>query len=263
LHDFAAHDVADAVQRARLAGVRAWLLAGVSSAGWARQTALAEQYPECCISYGIHPQLVAELSAEALNSMLPELEERVFHREPFSQGARCVALGETGLDKGTPELRAQLPLQEQLFRAQLALARAADLPVVLHIVDAHGPVLKILRSDGLARAGGVVHSFSGSVELVRDYQALNLHLSFSGSVCRLGAERLARAVSRVDASRLLVETDAPYQTPVKHRPQRNEMAFLPTVIQRIADLRGESFEQVAQFTAANAERLFGVTRHVA
>jgi TatD DNase family protein len=240
-------------------------LAGVDRAGWVRQTQLAEQYPECLLSYGVHPQLVAEVSSAELIQMLPELETQVAAglESPSHAVRRCVAVGETGLDRSTPQLRAHFALQEQLFRAQLALARAVDLPVVLHVMDAHGPVLKILKGDGLPRAGGVLHSFSGSVELVRDYQNLNLHISFSGAICRLEAARLARAVQRVDATRLLVETDAPYQTPVKHRPGQNEMAYLPTVIDRLAELRGESFAQVAALTSANAERLFGVPQSVA
>jgi TatD DNase family protein len=184
--------------------------------------------------------------------MLPDLALAL---EPRNM-PRAVALGEIGLDRATPELRAALPRQEAAFRAQLALARDLQLPVILHVVDAHGPTLEILRRDGVPARGGVVHGFSGSGESALLYQALNLCISFSGAVCNPRAVRLQRAVAAVSSSRLLVETDAPYQTPLEYRPALNELSFLPSIVAKIAELRGVPAREIEALTERNARTLF-------
>jgi TatD DNase family protein len=253
LHDLEGTLPAEHWQRALAAGVKGCLLAGVGRDGWQRQVEIALAFPECALSFGIHPQLVAEVPAGDLRAMLPDLVHWLDSSAP-----RAVALGEIGLDRGRPEYSAELPLQMELFRAQLALARERDLPVVLHVVDAHGLVLDLLARDQLPHAGGVMHSFSGSHELVRRYEALNLHISFSGAVCNPRATHLHRAVSAVSAARLLVETDAPYQTPMKYRPANNEPAFLAEVVSQVAALRGCTCAEIALSTEANARQLFGI-----
>jgi TatD DNase family protein len=167
-----------------------------------------------------------------------------------------VAIGETGLD-GVGERRARLADQEVVFRAQLALARERRLPLMLHILDAHGRAFEILRGDGVP-SGGVIHSYSGSAEMARDYLALGLSLSFAGSVTHPGAKRARAAAAVVPRDRLLVETDAPDQTPAPHRPGLNEPAYLGTIVSALAAARGEPAEEVARGTEGNARRLFGV-----
>jgi TatD DNase family protein len=253
LHDARLIAQADAaIERAKAAGVAGFMLAGVSPSGWRTELELRERHPECAVSYGVHPQLCAELDEPALLAMLDELG-------PAVRGAgwpRPAALGEVGLDTSTPALERTLPFQERLFRAQLALAREARLPVILHVLQAHGRALELLKQDELSEAGGVVHSYSGSAELVPRYEALGLHVSFSGIVCQPRAKKARAAAARVSPERLLVETDAPDQTPLPHRPASNEPAFLPSVIEELARLRGQSAASVAELTERNARRLF-------
>src|SRR5690606_10769073 len=128
-------------------------------------------------------------------------------------------------------------LGEWLFREQLALAREVDLPVILHVLSAHGRAIELMREDGLPRAGGVMHRYSGPPDLVLIYEAMNLHVSFTGIICQPRANKPRAAAQRVSLERLLVETDAPFQTPAPHQPGRNEPAFLPTVIAELAALR--------------------------
>ncbi|MCA9545256.1 MAG: TatD family hydrolase, partial [Myxococcales bacterium] len=166
-------------------------------------------------------------------------------------------VGEIGLDHRAP-YAAHRAEQARAFREQLALARALDRPVVLHVVRAHGEVLAVLKGDGVPRAGGVVHAFSGSVEVMQAYLALGLHISLAGPVAHPRSRRLHAAAAAVPAHRLLVETDAPDQPP-PGVPGRNEPAVLPQVIAAVAALRGTPVAQVGAQAAANARRLFGLT----
>jgi TatD DNase family protein len=228
--------------RARAAGVGGFLLAGVEPDGWTKQRALVAANPDVVMALGVHPQLVAELDdADPLVAQLP-----------LALSGAC-AIGEIGLD-GMDERKPSLPRQERAFRAQLAVARERGLPVVLHVLRAHPRALEILRDDG--HSGGVLHSCSASVDQVRQYVALGLHVSFAGTVCNNNARKLQEAARAVPAERLLVETDAPFQTPLLHRPAPNEPAFLVAIVAALARIRGETPEHVAQLTDANARRLF-------
>jgi TatD DNase family protein len=241
-----------AIGRAKAAGVCGFMLAGVSPDGWRTELELCERHPECAASYGIHPQLCGEVDEVSLLAMLEELG-RALRGDGWPRPA---ALGEIGLDRSTPALKGSLPFQERLFREQLALAREAELPVILHVLQAHGRTLELLKHDALPRAGGVVHSYSGPAELVPSYEALGLHVSFTGIVCQPKARKARAAAARVSADRLLVETDSPDQTPHPHRPHPNEPAFLPTVVEELAKLRGQSIAELAHLTDHNARRLF-------
>lgn len=240
-----------AIARARAAGVRGFLLAGVDPAGWRVEDELAQAYPDMAVSYGVHPQVAAAAGAEEVAAMLAELARVLAGR------ARPAALGELGLDALTEELRAALPRQEHAFRVQLGLARQHRLPLVLHVLRAHQRALSILEEEGAPASGGVVHSYSGGAELAPRYLGLGLHLSFAGPVTYERARRVAAAVRAVPRERLLIETDAPDQTPAPYRPGPNEPAFLPAIAAAVATIRGEPIDDVARYTEENARRLFG------
>jgi TatD DNase family protein len=241
------------IARARAAGVHGFLLAGVDPDGWHDEDALAAAHADVFVSYGVHPQIVAELDDAATDAAVAALD-RALARPP--QRARLVAVGEIGLD-AVGARKASLDRQERAFRAQLALARRHELPVALHVLDAHARALAVLADAGVPRAGGVVHSYSGSAELARDYLALGLHLSFAGPVANERARKTRAAAAVVPRERLLVETDAPDQTPAPHRPAPNEPAFLVAIVAALAQIRGEP--DVAAFTDANARRLFRIS----
>jgi TatD DNase family protein len=245
-------DADAAIARAQTAGVGRMLLAGVAPEGWQRDDALAARHPSLLVSYGLHPQLVPTLEDAACDAILAALEERLGRRAP-----RVVAVGEIGLD-GVGERRAAMARQERVFRAQLALARTHRLPVALHVLREHPRALAILREEPLPH-GGVLHSCSASPELVREYVALGFHISFSGSITwHDGANKAARAAREVPRDRLVVETDAPDQTPEPQRPGRNEPAFLVAIVQSIAHLWGVDFAEAARITDDNARRLFNL-----
>jgi len=242
---------AQVIARAREAGVRGFMLAGVEPDGWLIEAELARAHEGVLVSYGVHPQLIAELDDAACDRLVDQLRATLA-APPHPPSA----IGEIGLD-GERARRASFARQERVFRAQLALARASGLPVILHVLDAHARALAVLR-DVAPLPGGVVHSYSGSAELVREYVALGFHVSFAGPVTSERAKKTRRAAEAVPRERLLVETDAPFQTPAAHRPLENEPAFLVAIVRALAQIRAEPFDELAAYTATNAQRLFGV-----
>ncbi len=251
LQDPRVSDAEAQLARARAAGVRGFLLAGVEPDGWEAEDRIARAHPDVAVSYGLHPQVVAE--SDPLETMAAMAALDLALRD----GSRVapVAIGEIGLDCNGDRF-ASIDRQRRTFRAQLALARERDLPVVLHVLRANGEALAIVSRDGLPRAGGVMHSYSGPTGMVREWIALGLHLSFAGGVTRNNARRTLEAVRIVPRERLLVETDAPDQTPTPRRPAENEPAFLVDVIAAVARARGETVDDVAAYTEANARALF-------
>lgn len=248
----------EALARARAAGICGMLLAGVDLPGWHVEAALARQHADLAMSFGVHPQIVPELDDTTLTVQLDALAEALSQRH-LSTLPRPHAVGEIGLDGVDAERRAALPRQERAFRAQLALAREHDLPIVLHILRTHGESLRILKADGVPRRGGVVHSYSGSAELVPEYLKLGLSISFAGAVTHPNARRIAAAARVVPLERLLVETDAPDQTPWARRPAQNEPAFLPEILDALAIIREEPAAILVAATSHNARRLFGLS----
>lgn len=239
-------DPADVWARARAAGVWGCVVAGVDPEGWARQAAL--QLPEVWCTYGLHPWTVAASDESALPALLDALAAAL------ASSPAPVGLGELGLDHGRRGPPSTRPLQERAFRAQLAMARERDLPVVLHVVGAYGKLLELLARDGLPAAGGMIHRYSGPAELVPDLVATGLHLSFSPAI--LHVPRLIPALRRVPDGRLLLETDAPDTLPAQAGADPIEPASLPRVIARAAEERGADRQILAEISEQNARTLF-------
>jgi TatD DNase family protein len=251
------------VARARAAGVTGVLLAGVDATGWPVEDSLAAAHPGFVhVSYGLHPQVVAAWfvdggEAEARRRVAAELAAL----EARLQAGRAVCIGEIGLDAADGR-RPSLDVQEEAYVAQLALARRFGLPVALHVLDAQARALEATARAGLPSAGGMVHSFSGSAEVARDWLALGLSVSFAGAVANPAAKRPARAAAAVPDERLLVETDAPFQTPAPLRrgDDPNEPANLGTIVDAIARHRGDDPARIARLTDENARRLLRLPR---
>lgn len=204
---------------------------------------LAETHGGMYAAVGLHPE-----HAEALSlAFLAELETMLGL-------PKVVALGEIGLDYHyeTPSRDAQ----KTAFRAQLALAERTGTPVSIHDRDAHGDVLTILRE--FPNVTGVLHSFSGSVEMAKELVKRGWYLSFSGVLTFKNARQAPEVAAWVPSDRYLVETDAPYLTPVPHRGERNDSGMLRYTLQKLAEVRGVPFETVERETEENARRLFRI-----
>jgi TatD DNase family protein len=199
------------------------------------------------IALGVHPQVVPELTDD----------ERARTRDLTAAIAaamteRVVAVGECGLDGATGDRDEQ----ERIFRAHLRAARELGLPIVIHVLRAHDVAPRILREERVDEIGGVLHSFSGSPELVAVYAELGLSFSFAGAVTWEGARRPIAAARAVPPDRLLAETDAPDQAPAPRRGGRSEPGFVVDVIAGLARARGGLPDDVTALTTANARRLF-------
>lgn len=234
-------------QRARDAGVGAAIAVGVEPASWSQTVAVASGLPGVRVALGIHPQVVPTLADVTIDAALAELPDRL-------RAVSAVALGECGLDGPAGDLERQ----ERVLRAHLAIARELALPVSLHVFRIHGPALRLLKEFGPMPAGGVLHSYSGSAELVREYLELGWSFSFAGAVTRSNARRPLAAAAAVPLEHLMVETDAPFQpTGADARDRtRGDPRDLPEVIQALARARGLSPEVLADATTANARRVF-------
>jgi TatD DNase family protein len=240
-------DREEALHRAREAGVTDLVVPAIGPDGWEGLRAFARARPGVHFGLGIHPQLLPELDPADDARLLAALEGAL------GRGG-AVGVGECGLDGPSVTVGAPMERQVAVLRAQLRLARRLALPVMLHCLKAHEPLLALLAEEPLP-AGGVLHSFSGSAEQVRAYLAFGLHFSFAGPVTYERARRPLDAARAVPEGRLLVETDAPDQTPRPCRG-RNEPAHLPRVVAAVAGALGLSRAEVDARTSANARALF-------
>lgn len=230
--------VGEVLDRAADVGVTEVVTPGWDAESSFRALAMAAGYPAIRPAVGLHPWFV---NAETDLDWLPRLLD-----DP-----RLVAIGEIGLDGAVDTDAAR---QEDVFRAQLALAAERDLPVLLHCRRRWDRLLACLRESPPVR--GVVHAFSGSREILRDCLALGLYLGFAGMVTRPNARRAHEAAAAVPADRLLLETDAPYMALDGIPADHAEPAHLPRVLRYIAELRGEKPRELAMQVELNVRSLF-------
>ena len=237
-------DREEVIARALAAGVGIIINVGADLASSRRAVALAEAHPQIYAAVGVHPHDAKTLTEEVLT----ELRELARHPQ-------VVAIGEIGLDF----YRDLSPrdVQRQAFERQLALARELDKPVIIHDREAHAEVMDTLRRwQGLR---GVLHCFSGSLEMARRAVELGFYISIAGPVTFKNARRLPEIVRQLPLERLLIETDCPYLAPHPHRGERNEPAYVRLVAEAVAEIKGLPLEEVARVTTANTQTLFGLT----
>ncbi|MCA9582142.1 MAG: TatD family hydrolase [Myxococcales bacterium] len=246
--------------RAAKLGVAALLIPGVAPAQWSRAAQLVSRSttgPTLGYAVGLHPQVLPEMDAAQRQRSLSELDTA-------ARAPGVCAIGECGFDQHTMKLGVDYGEQARILDAHLEVARSRRLPVVLHILRAHGQALRFLQRHGVFEAGGIVHSYSGSADLVADYVALGLSLSFAGSITRPGAHRPVAALRATPRARLLFETDAPDQFPSGidksmegTESPRNEPAHVAAIVTVAAELLGEEPGSLASTTWSNARDLLG------
>ena len=245
-------DRAQVLQTAFAAGVDRWLIPGVSEEQWPRAVDVAQTVQRlgcgrALIAVGCHPY--------ALDNQ-GEVQNIAPRFTAFRKRHPVVAIGETGLDaplskRGGPSLE----IQTEWLRSHVEYARASALPLVLHVVGAHGRALEVLESEAHATTGGVVHAFSGSLEVARRYLALGFKLGIGSLLLRAGARRVCEVTQLCPLSELVIETDAPDMAP---GGARNHPSAVVAVAARVAELRGLSLERVITETRATANALFAV-----
>lgn len=205
--------------------------------------ALAEAHAPLFASVGVHP--------DHEDAREPDVEELV----NLAGHPKVVAIGETGLDYYRSQ-REAVEWQRQRFRVHIRAARESGKPLIIHTRSAAADTLAIMAEEGAGQAGGVMHCFTESQEVADAALEMGFYISFSGIVTFKNARDLKEVARRVPLDRLLVETDSPYLAPVPHRGKRNEPAFVRHVAAEIADLKGISFDAVAEASTRNFFRLF-------
>ncbi|MEZ4295655.1 MAG: TatD family hydrolase [Polyangiaceae bacterium] len=239
---------AEALTRARAAGVEAFVVVGVDRTLDAARFAvrLAGRHPDVRAVAGVHPHDASVLD----DAMFAELA--VLARDPA-----VAAVGEMGLDYHY--MHSQKDEQKSAFRRQIALAREVRKPIVVHTREAPGDTLDLLEEEGARDVGGVIHCFSEDLPFARRALDLGFDLSFSGIVTFKSAASVHEVAAWAPADRILIETDSPYLAPVPLRGKPCEPAFLVHTAKRVADLRGLPVEDLARLTAGNTRRRFGFT----
>jgi TatD DNase family protein len=234
----------EVVARARAAGVVEMLVVGGvdESQGHRRALEVAASF-DLPATAGVHPH-EARVAGEATWDELRGL----------ARDGRLVAIGEIGLDFHYDH--SPRDVQREVFRRQLRLARDVGLPVVVHTREADAETAAILEEEGARETGGVIHCFTGGLELARRALDLGLLISFSGILAFPRAEVIQQVAREVPEDRMLVETDAPFLAPPPHRGKRNEPAFVVDVARKLAALRGTSDEAIGASARRNYARLF-------
>ena len=204
---------------------------------------LAERYPHVYAAAGVHPEDALGLPADWLDQVA------AMTRHP-----KVKAIGEIGLDYYWKEVPRDL--QKEVFRAQLQLARDLDLPVIVHDREAHADCLAMVKEFPGVR--GVFHCFSGSPEMAEELLKRGWYLGFDGPVTYKNARRAPEVVAVTPLDRIVVETDAPYMSPVPNRGRRNDSRNLPYIVEKLAEWKGISPEEMAAHTWNNGLRLFGL-----
>lgn len=203
---------------------------------------ISDKYSYIYFAAGIHPH-----EAEDIN------EDFIDELRAFTNNPKCVAIGEIGLDYHydfSPR-----DIQRQVFEKQLILAKELDLPVIIHDREAHEDTLKLLKKYN---PKGIVHCFSGSVEMAKDIVRLGMYIGLGGAVTFKNAKKPVEVAKYVPLESLVVETDCPYMTPVPFRGKRNDSSLISVTADFIAELKGISTQELLDKTAENAKNIFAI-----
>ncbi|MGD8961919.1 MAG: TatD family hydrolase [Desulfobacterales bacterium] len=241
-------DLDRVIERARQAGIARMMTIGVNKKTAVRAVEIAESHPYIYASIGYHPHDASQCSADELD-FLTEL----------AQNQRVRAWGEIGLDYN--RMYSPREDQEKWFIRQLQIAAQLNLPLIFHERDTRGRFLEILKVEFRNESGGVVHCFSGTMPELKQYLNLGLTIGVTGILTlRARGADLRDIVPHIPADRLVVETDAPYLTPApeKYHTRRNEPAFVKFVLLKLAEVRNEDPDQLAQTVWNNTNRLYRI-----
>ena len=238
-------DLDEVVSRAENFGVTRIINFGDTLENCVKVIELADNFSGMYAGIGIHPSEIENFDEN--NSV-----EKIFE---LAANKKVIAIGEIGLDYHWEKDSAVRLAQQKIFIRQLDIARQLNLPVCIHERDAHGDALKILQREGKGLRG-VLHCFSGSLEMAREVWKLGWLIGIDGPITFKNSAKLPEIVKAAPREMILLETDAPYLAPTPNRGKRNEPSYLIDIAKKIAEIRGESLEEVAEYTTANAEKLY-------
>jgi TatD DNase family protein len=236
----------EVIDRAVSNDVRYIISVGIDMKSSRNALNLTTHYPSIFSTAGIHPH-------NADNANNNDLEEIAL----MAQHDKIIAIGEIGLDFFRN--RSTRQNQIEIFTQQIAVAISLDLPVVIHDREAHTETVNILSSFKQNEQRGMIHCFSGGYKLAKTFIDMGYYISIPGTVTYNNASQIQDVVKRIPLNRLLLETDAPFLSPTPYRGKRNEPSYIVNTAQKIANLRGISFEEVSYQTSKNVCELFNLS----
>jgi TatD DNase family protein len=237
------HNVDEIITKSMNSGVEAFVCVGYDNSTNLKALAIAEQYPNVFCTVGFHPSHAQHVKPEDMT----HLEEMLRH-------PKVVGIGECGLDYFWDQT--YKAVQHDVFKAQIDLANKTGKPLVIHMRDSAHDVLEMLKKYKHQEISGVMHCYSGSSEMVRDFVNENLYISLAGPVTFKNAVTPKAVAKIIPSHRLLIETDAPYLAPHPYRGKENNPSFLPIILESIAFLRNMDIKDLDQITMENTRNLF-------
>jgi len=241
-------DIAEVIKRAKYEGVKKFFLPAIDSTCLEGMLDLEKKFPdECFAMMGLHPCYVKENYLEELEIVKNQLAARHF-----------VAIGEIGIDYYWDKTFAEQ--QQQAFELQMQLALDYQLPIVIHTRNAMQETINMVKPFAAKGLTGIFHCFSGSYESAKQIVDMGFLLGIGGVVTYKNSG-LPQALAQIGAENLVLETDAPYLTPIPFRGKRNESSYLKYIIETLAEIKNMSVEEMAAITTANAERIFGLNKN--
>ena len=240
--------VADIIEDARQLGIGYFMQGGVGPEDWQRQLELKAKFDKHIgLCFGLHPYWVANHTEEECDEALDFLPNLLLD---------AVGLGELGLDFRPHIMKDSRELQLEVFLNQLELAEATNIPMVLHLVQAHEEALQVFDMWGIPKSKGLVHSFNSSFAKAEDFLKRGLSLSIGGPVCRPDNQRLRQAVAKIPLEALLVESDSPDQSPPAYQNQLNPPSSIWEVARTIGEIKKLDPTEILDISSANFRRLF-------
>lgn len=206
---------------------------------------LAKQYDFIYAAVGVHPSDIAELN----ESTFEELKE-------VADYEKTVAIGEIGLDYYWDKDTLVQEKQREWFKCQMLLAKEKNLPVIIHSRDAAEDTMKVMKEVKAEEIPGVIHCYSYSLEMARQFIKMGYYIGIGGVLTFKNAKKLKEVAAEIPLERILLETDCPYMAPEPHRGERNSSLYIPHVIEKLAEIRNITKEEIIAITNENARRLF-------
>ncbi|HLR51954.1 MAG TPA: TatD family hydrolase [Candidatus Avamphibacillus sp.] len=236
-------DREEVIQRAFDTGVKYMVVVGFDHETIPLAIEIAETYENIYAAVGWHPVDAIDMTDDDLRWI-----------EELSSHPKVVALGEMGLDYHWD--KSPKDIQKEVFRKQIQLAKKVKMPIIIHNREATEDIIKILQEEDAKEAGGIMHCYNDSAKYIQACLDMNFYISFGGTVTFKNATLPKEAALEVPDNRLLIETDAPFLAPHPNRGKRNEPAYVKLVAEKLAELRGVSFEEISELTTKNACELF-------
>lgn len=206
---------------------------------------LAKQYDYIYAAIGVHPSDVEELDESSYDVL-----------EKAAKFEKTVAIGEIGLDYYWDKEPAVQAKQREWFKRQMLLAKQHNLPVIIHSRDAAEDTMRVMKEVKAEEIPGVIHCYSYSVEMAKEFIKMGYYIGIGGVVTFKNAKKLKEVAAEIPLERILLETDCPYMAPEPHRGERNSSLYIPYVVEKLAEIRNISKEEIISTTNQNARKLF-------